>query len=49
MILIKLIFAVMRSVDWYRDVHPDVPFTVFRRDDTIFQRTLRRAVEPNNR
>jgi len=40
MILIKIIFVWIRSKDWYRDVLPDVPFTVFRMGNTIFQKAF---------
>src|ERR1017187_9299971 len=49
MILIKIISAWHRSVDWYRDVLPDVPLTVFRMNNTIFQRACFGTDEPKNR
>src|ERR1022692_4841926 len=49
MILINIIFAWHRSIDWYRDVLPDVPLTVFRMNNTIFQRACFGTDEPKNR
>jgi hypothetical protein len=44
MIVIKIFFDTPRSREWYRDVLPDVPLTVFRMDDTLFQKSHQRGV-----
>ena len=49
MILINIIFGWRRSMDRYRDVLPDVPLTVFRMNNTIFQRACFGTDEPKNR
>lgn len=40
MIVIKIFFASPRSKEWYLDVLPDVPLTVFRMADTLFQKLV---------
>jgi hypothetical protein len=50
MILIKIIFGVTRSMDWYRDVLPDVPLTIFRMNKYDFSEGAFEAAffEPKN-
>jgi hypothetical protein len=40
MIVLKIFFDTLRSREWYRNVLPDVPLTVFRMDDTFFQKSV---------
>jgi hypothetical protein len=42
MIVIKIFFGSPRSIEWYLDVLPDVPLTVFRMTDTLFQKLVQR-------